>query len=122
MTNPFDAAWVAHLDSRLQQVVVEGGGPAVFLHFVVDGTSSHWLALGPSGLSASVDRPLDDGRPVVTFTVTADIARAIQAGSLPAQTAILDGRLGCHGPVVELTGWRSVLGQLSPSPIDQPGA
>jgi hypothetical protein len=109
--------WVAELDACLARVapLPPDASPLVVHYVVTDvpgpgpSTACFRVELDAARLGAAYGGPGEDDRPSVTFTQSFEVAAAIAAGELAAQTAILDGRLRVHGAVASLPAWRRCL-------------
>jgi putative sterol carrier protein len=112
--------WVAELDAALRALPSggEGDAPAGAADLIVQqelsdtGAAWHVVVAGGEASARSGRHPDPD----VTLTQETATAAAINAGTLSAQTAFIDGRLRISGAVDRLREATDVLGALTPVP------
>lgn len=105
--------WVVELDAALRALVPSGDADFVVQQELSDtGSAWHVVIAGGSARAAAGRHPAPD----VTMTQDTATAAAINAGTLSAQTAFIDGRLRVRGAVDRLTEVSGVLGALSAVP------
>jgi putative sterol carrier protein len=105
--------WVGELDAALR--ALEPGGAADFVvqqELSDTGSAWHVVIAGGSARAAAGRHPAPD----VTLAQDTATAAAINAGTLSAQTAFIDGRLRVRGAVDRLAEVAGVLAALAAVP------
>jgi putative sterol carrier protein len=105
--------WVAALDAALRAVDDETTGDVVIQQELSDADAAWHLVVAGGQASACVGR---HASPDVTLTQDETTAAAINAGTLSAQTAFIDGRLRVRGRVDRLTEVAALFGRLAHVP------
>lgn len=105
--------WVAELDAALRALPPGGNTDVVIQQELFDTGSAWFVVIAGGNAHAETGRHPD---PDVTLTQEATTAAAINAGTLSAQTAFIDGRLRVRGAVDRLTEVAGMLGALAAVP------